>query len=336
MNKMHPLISKIKAYVEQYDLLLKNSRVIIGLSGGPDSVFLLHVLHALKSCYDLDLHAVHIDHEWRPESSQEALFCDKLCKSLGINYTSFTLSGIADKYGFTCRGSKEAYARHIRQKAFELAAKKYSANIVALGHHADDQVENFFIRLIRGASVAGLASMDPKIVINRKLLYIRPLLFCKKKDILAFLVEHKYSFLQDPSNHSDVYLRNRVRNKMIPLLDSIDSRASKNIGKAIERLQETENFLQTETENCWRKVAEKKENVWFVHKALWQEQSKFMKKRLLMHWLIQESVPCVPTEKFFEEIIRFLANTKSIRHVMGKSWQVCKKKSLIFIAKIRD
>ena len=332
MNELHPLINKVKNYSLTHNLFTRNITIIIGLSGGPDSVFLLHFLHEIKDQYNLSLHAVHIDHEWRKESAQEALFCKKLCESLSIDFTSFTLSELVHMYDLSYKGSKEAYAREVRQKAFELLAKKYAPAVVALGHHADDQIETVFIRLIRGASLAGLSGMSPKkIMNNNSIVYVRPLLSCRKQEIIQYLDQHMYSFVRDSSNESDDFLRNRIRNRLIPVLNDIDSRSSENILKAIDRLQEVGQFLEQETACRWQNIVYKNNGVLTLDVSAFKNEPVIVQKRLLMDFMIRVGVSCEPTEKLLNEVLRFLNNNKSTCHVLGKNWKLHKKKSRAFI-----
>ena len=114
-------------------------------------------------------------------------------------------------------GSQEDRGRRLRRTFLEKIAKEHSADAIALGHHQDDQQETFFLRLIRGASITGLAGMKP-----RHGLYIRPLLDCKKESILTYLRTEGLSFLHDSTNEDDSFLRNGIRLNVLPALRSCD------------------------------------------------------------------------------------------------------------------
>ncbi len=171
---MKDLLSTIQAYNEKKGLIHDGARIIIGLSGGPDSVFLLHALAQLRTTRKLFLVAAHLDHEWRTESAQDMQFCKTLAESYAIPFVAKKISQLSLSY--KSNGSKEEYGRKARRFFFESLAQEYNADAIALAHHADDQQETFFIRLMRGATVSGLYGMKPK-----DGLYIRPLLSIKKK-----------------------------------------------------------------------------------------------------------------------------------------------------------
>ena len=160
----------IDHFIERHSLIPKNSKVIVGLSGGPDSVFLLHLL-AHKKNHGLvqDVVVAHLDHEWRPNSDEDVQFCHELAKKYDIRLVAAKMSDLSISLKFN--GSKEEVARHARRFFFEQLRKKENADTIALAHHAQDQQETFFIRLIRGASLAGLTAIKPQ-----HGYYIRPLL----------------------------------------------------------------------------------------------------------------------------------------------------------------
>src|SRR3990172_2797015 len=127
----------------------------------------------------------------------------------------------------------------MRRFFFESLVKEYNATSIALGHHADDQMETFFMRLIRGAQISGLIGMKPK---NK--LYIRPLLSISKAEIVNYLDENNISYMIDSTNQSDAFLRNRIRNAAIPTLKQADPRFENQFQRTLGNLQETESFLE--------------------------------------------------------------------------------------------
>ena len=158
----------IKNYIIKHNLINPHDTIIIGLSGGPDSVFLLHALLHIKDKYNLTLIAAHLNHEWRPEADAEEELCRHLARTI-LNFVSQKLSCLI--ITVKKNGSKEQDARLMRRHFLESVAHTYNAQRIALGHHAQDQQETFFIRLIRGSSLTGLTGIKPHAG-----LYIRPLL----------------------------------------------------------------------------------------------------------------------------------------------------------------
>ncbi len=307
----------------------KGATLIVGLSGGPDSVFLLHMLQNIKQELDLTLIVAHINHEWRAESEKEAQFCRELARDLGLQYTVQKLSEASSDIKFN--GSKEEYARNVRRMFFEQLCDEFKADGIVLAHHADDQQETFFIRLLRGATITGLSGMR-----MRHGRYIRPLLNYTKKDILDYLHKNNITYCIDQSNESDQYLRNRIRNKLLPSMQEVDARAQGSIARTIAQLQHTEDYLRLHTQQVWDTIAHQKNDVWHVSIDVLCSLHIAMRHRIFVHWFSLEKVSYVPTQKFFTEIERFLSNSKSNSHAMHTTWSLKKYKKNISIVRRKN
>ena len=168
-------------------IIPNNKTLIIGLSGGPDSVYLLHKLVDLRDSLQLTLIAVHLDHEWRPSSADDALFCKQLCEKLAVRFITERSSTLEKKFSFN--GSKESLARDMRRYLFEKVLNENNADAIVLAHHLDDQQETFFINLIRGTSLTGLCGMKAQ-----SEYYVRPMLSMTKKKFLIILKKNRFPF----------------------------------------------------------------------------------------------------------------------------------------------
>ena len=210
---MSRLITKVKKVITRYELLSPGDRVLVAVSGGPDSMALLHVLYRLKEEYDLELFVAHYYHHLRPEAREEALFVKREAEKLGL---PVIMGGAPVRlYAQREKLSLEAAARELRYRFFERLAEEYGLNRVALAHQADDLAEEVLLRFIRGAGRRGLAGIPVK----RGGLFIRPLLLVSRKEIEEFLREEGIPFVEDPSNRDPRFLRNRVRHLLIPFLE---------------------------------------------------------------------------------------------------------------------
>jgi len=323
------IIKSIEYYFIKHSLIKHYNTIVIGLSGGPDSVFLLHVLKSLQEKYNLTLIAAHLNHEWRPEADTEEGLCRILAQKLHIPFVSAKLSSllsITKKY----RGSKEEYARNMRRHFLEQVLREHNAHSIALGHHAQDQQETFFIRLIRGTSLAGLTCMQP-----RHGLYIRPLLETNKADILQWLKEHNIAYAIDLSNESDNYLRNRIRKSVIPALIECDERWNNNFLTTINRLKEDDALLNDIATSTLSTLIIKKDNeeVFDIKKFSVVHSSLY--HRIIMLWLIRNNLQFSVTQAFLDEIIRFLLHERGGKHAIHEEWVLVKKQGLVRIEKIR-
>jgi tRNA(Ile)-lysidine synthase len=319
----------IDSYVHKHRLLCTGQRIIVGLSGGPDSVFLLHYLLSKKNTYNLTIIAAHLNHEWRDSAQADADFCEQLCNRLKIPFVSAKLSEL--NLSLKPSGSKEQDARRARQTFFKQLITTYNADTVALAHHKNDQEETFFIRLLRGASLSGLVGMRP-----HNTPYIRPLLCIDKQTILSTLANTNYTFAVDPTNESSCFLRNRIRHMLIPALNTVDKRFSNSFMMTLERLQETELFLMRLTEQHFAQIAQFVPNnsAYVLNKELFLALDPILQYRLLVYWLSKEVVSFPITQAFFDEMIRFLKRTENGSHLIHPLWHLVKAKSGFYIRKI--
>jgi len=207
------IISKVRSTIKKYSMLEKGDEVIVAVSGGPDSVFLLHVLNELKKGLDLTLIVVHLDHCIRGmDSKRDCKFVENLARGLHLPFESKSVDVPAVKKAE--RVSTQQAARDVRYEFFSDMLKKYKAQKVALGHNADDQAETVLMRLIRGAGVKGLCGIPP----IRDGVFIRPLIEIERSMIEGFLSKNRIEFVIDSSNKEDIYLRNKIRNILMPIL----------------------------------------------------------------------------------------------------------------------
>lgn len=301
-----------------------NSTIIVGLSGGPDSIYLLHQLYQLKKKLNLNLIAAHLDHEWQKSSKIAVKTCQDFCDSLQIPLIIKKLSKLT--FEVKWNGSQEELGRKMRRHFFESIAQEYQASAIALAHHQQDQQETFFIRLLRGSSLTGLTGIKEK-----DGLYIRPILHCSKKEILNYLEQHHIAYYTDPTNTSDNYLRNRIRNHVIPALQSADLRFDQKLRSTMEHLAQVDDFLNQQTTQTLAQISTDKgidiQSFLSLHIVLAQ--------RILLQLMIAQQVTFTPSQKLFNEIVRFLEKSRCNNHTIHDSWMIEKNKTFFVIKKIK-
>ncbi len=314
------LVDRVHEFCKKHDLFQPSSTVVVGLSGGPDSVCLLHILTTLS--YNLKLIAAHLDHQWRENSHEDVAFCKEYAHSLGIAYISLKASEIQPSKRYN--GSKEEWGRILRRTFLESVAQEHNASAIALGHHQDDQQETFFIRMTRGASISGLASMRPK-----HGLYVRPLLSVHKADILEYLKTKNLSYIHDSTNDNDAFLRNAFR-QVLPALKACDERFDDMFAQTLEELLFTDAFLERLTQEKFQEMSQEKEGTLWVDVKTLLGTDNYLHHRLILTWLRAAKVTFTPTSSFFNEIERFLKN-KNKKHQVTKKWHILKDKGLASI-----
>ncbi len=240
------LAEKVILTIEENRLLESGDKVLVAVSGGPDSVALLHILTKLRRKFNLQLAAVYINHQIRLRSAmKEEKFCRDLCARWKVEYRN-VIEDIP-KLSITLRKGIEETARDFRYEQFEKTAHELGCRKIALGHHIDDRVETVLFRILRGTGRTGLQGIPIK-----RGKYIRPLFEVTKDEILNYLRKYKIQFCVDQSNDKTEFTRNFIRNRLLP---TIRKRINANVAGAIlnlvENIADEELFLELIVEKCY-------------------------------------------------------------------------------------
>ena len=235
---------KVRKAIEKYSMLNPGDRVGVAVSGGADSVALLHVLSMLADEYDLELFVLHLNHGIRgEESDRDQAFVVEMAGSMDIpaDYERVSIPELREKQG----GSLEDICREERYAFFERMSRKHGLNKIALGHNLNDQTETVIMRFLRGSGLEGLKGFLPV----RDEIYIRPLIDSTREEIISFLGERGISFVTDSSNKDNIYLRNRIRNILVPELKaSYNVKLEENISRTADILRLEDNFIRESVE----------------------------------------------------------------------------------------
>jgi tRNA(Ile)-lysidine synthase len=309
----------------QKSIIPCNSTIIVGVSGGPDSIYLLYQLKAVAEHLNLKLIAAHLDHEWQESSKIAANLCQQTCDSLQVPVVIKTIAEL--KFCPKWNGSQEELGRIMRRHFFTALAQEHQASAIALAHHQQDQQETFFIRLLRGSGLTGLTGIK-----EVDGLYIRPMLACTKSEILEYLHTNNIAYYIDQTNTSDVYLRNRIRNQVIPALQKVDDRFDQKLQSTMLHLAQVDDFLEQQAEQILKSQSTDHginiENFLSLHQVLQQ--------RILLKMMIAQQVTFTPSQNLFKEIMRFLEQSSSNKHTIHDSWMVKKTKQCFAIEKIKN
>lgn len=238
------MIEKVQGFIRKHQLLKKNSTVLIGVSGGPDSMALLHFFNTIREDWNLTIVAVSIDHQLRDEESLDDLeYVRQICHQWNIQFVGTSLD--VPTYKLEERLGTQAAARKLRYAFFEKQMNHFKADFLALGHHGDDQAETMLMALARSAD-PGLLSGIP---IKRDFasgMIIRPFLCLTKDDLEDYCQQHAIAPRRDPSNDETVYTRNFFRKQLLPLLKERNRNIHNTVLHLSEALQEDEQFLMDE------------------------------------------------------------------------------------------
>lgn len=236
------MLQRTAAYMKQQQINLNGEKVIIGLSGGMDSVCLFHILKDLG----VSLEAVHVNHQIRgEEAKRDEQFVKNLCARYNIPFHGYRYD--VPKISRENHLSEEEAGRMVRKEAFARVMKDQGAGYVALAHHGNDRAETFLFHLSRGTGVKGLGSMKPV-----QGTIIRPLLWAERKEIEQYVQEKGYEFVEDATNSQTEYTRNKIRHEIIPALEEINPRCIPHICGAAEKLSAVSAYIDREAEKLCR------------------------------------------------------------------------------------
>lgn len=202
------LLNTLLDTVKEHNLISKGDRILIALSGGADSVALLHMLYEISETYGFSVAAAHVNHKLRDTADRDMNFCKDLCESLGIPLKILTvdIKKEAKQHGM----SEELYARDIRYSFFE----SLGYDKIATAHNKNDNAETLIFNFMRGASLSGLCGIP---YMRRNI--IRPLLDIKKSELADFCSRNGFNFVTDETNFSEIYTRNKIRLSLIPQIE---------------------------------------------------------------------------------------------------------------------
>jgi len=212
-RKTWNLQKKLHNSIKEQKLLRSGDHVLVGVSGGPDSIALLHLLNSLKYDLGFRITVAHINHGLRKSATLDQKFVEQTCKLLSLECLTVSVSIKKQK------GSLEEIAREKRLAALLKLAKQKKAKVIALGHNQDDLAETVLMRILRGTGLLGLQGIRQKRPME-KVSIVRPLLSTTRKDIEAFLKKKGIRFRIDPTNKQTKFYRNKIRLKLLPLLES--------------------------------------------------------------------------------------------------------------------
>jgi len=297
---MPNLIKKIQNHIFTNALFEQGAKIVLGVSGGPDSTCLLDFFYKLQKKYKLELIIAHVNYNLRGKDSEKD---EEFVKELAKKY-NLPLEILKANVG---KNKSEEKLRDIRYTFFEQVRERKKFDLIAVAHNADDQAETVLMRLIRGSSMLGLSAMRFK---NNKI--IRPLLNTTRKEIIAYLKSNKLSYRIDKTNRESIYLRNKIRNKLIPYLEkNYNPNVKQVLAKSAKTFGEDYAVIEELTEKAWL------ENKTLSAKKILMLPVA-IQKRILQRALSQR-MPKNSPENFnqIEEILKALKSTKNKNQVVS-------------------
>ncbi len=312
------IINIVKNNIVENSLVKKGDKIVVAVSGGPDSMCLLDTLYRLKDELEFSILVAHVNHGIRIESDLEKEYVEKYCKERNIPF--FYLKVDVPKLSKEKKISEETCGRMVRYDFFEKVRQENNADLIAVAHNLNDNIETILLNQIRGCGLKGLIGMDFKF--NN---IIRPLLTIEKKDILVYNNELELHPCFDKTNEEDIYLRNKIRLQLIPYLKELNPNFVTNISRMRNILKEDNDFIEEYTNIVFDKVIIKIDNSKIVFDfSKFMNEHKSIQKRIIRK-IIEKKISNLDGIENIHvlDIIKLLNNNiKGKKYIIGNKFTI--------------
>ncbi|NLK97474.1 MAG: tRNA lysidine(34) synthetase TilS [Epulopiscium sp.] len=271
------MLERIYKIIKEYNMIQKDNNIIVGVSGGADSMCLLHLLKEVSQDYPFKITAVHINHGIRgKEADEDAAYVRDICKAWDIPCFIYTIDVKKEASKRKC--SEEEAGRAIRYEMFEKVRLETHGAKIAVAHNMNDQAETVLMQLFRGSGMKGLGGISP---VRGNI--IRPLLQFTRDEIENYCIQHQIHYRQDYTNALNIYTRNKIRNELIPFIkENFNPNIVKTLYNMSILLREEESFLDEQTENHLKLcIKEEKDQLVILDNNLFNTYHPVLKKRII-------------------------------------------------------
>ncbi|WP_058305665.1 tRNA lysidine(34) synthetase TilS [Gracilibacillus massiliensis] len=301
---------QVLSFIERHQLLHNGATVLVGVSGGADSLLLLRYLLTLKNAWQLHIVVVSIDHGLRgDESADDVKYVESICQQWGVPFIAKQVD-VKGRKSVHKEGTQLA-ARTLRYQVFEETMKEVNADLLALAHHGDDQVETVVMRMVRQSNPSLLQGIPVKRSFANGYI-VRPFLCLSKDEIYQYCREYQLVPREDPSNQSTTYTRNFFRLKVLPLLKQQNDQIHQHIQAMTERASEDQNYLESKANDLLENVVSLEENMVFFDIESFKAYPIALQRRafhLILNYLYQG----VPRDLSYQHEADFFALLKQVK-----------------------
>lgn len=300
---------KVLETIKKYNLIQNGDKIVLGVSGGPDSISMLDILNEIRvdktNNLDFNIVVAHVNHMIREEAGEDLEFVKKFCNKIGVEFysKSIDIQKIANNNKI---GTEEA-GRNARYEFFDEILEKTNSNKIAIAHNKNDKVETIIMNVLRGSGIAGLKGIEP--IKNNK--YIRPLIECERYEIENYCKEKNIEARIDRTNFENIYTRNKIRNIIIPY---IKKEFNPNIIQTMDRLselvKEEDEYLEKLVEQKYQEMLlEEKTKEIVIDLKKFNKEEKVIKSRILLYTIARLLGSTKGIEKIhIEDVIKMCSN----------------------------
>lgn len=317
--------------IKKYNLINANDKIVLGVSGGPDSLFMLHILNKLKENLQFQIVVAHVNHMIRKEADEEEQFVKQFCKTIDVEFYSKRIE--VEKYANNNKIGLEEAGRKIRYEYFDEVASSTNSNKIAIAHNKNDKVETIIMNLLRGSGVTGLQGIQP--IKDDKI--IRPIIEIERTDIEKYCKENNLEPRIDISNFDNTYTRNKIRNVVIPYIkEEFNPNFVETITRLSEVITEENKFLKSITEQRYSNILiERTQTEITLDLKKFNSEENVIKNRLILHVVAQLNGNTQGIEKIHvQDIIKLCNNNIGNKFLTpNKNLKVLVKDKKIFFIK---
>ena len=323
------MIEAVLKTIEKYNLIDSGDKIVLGVSGGPDSLFMLDILNKLREKLQIEIVVAHINHMIRPEAEEEEQFVKEFCGKINVEFYSKRIE--VEKYANNNKIGLEEAGRKIRYEFFEEICKQIGANKIAIAHNKNDKVETMIMHALRGSGVSGLQGIQPK---TNKI--IRPIIEIQRESIEKYCIEHNLEPRIDKSNFDNTYTRNKIRNIVIPYVkEEFNPNFLETMTRLSEVITEENSFLNKLVENEYNKILLKtSQQEIALDLKKFNELDNILKKRIILYTVSKLRGGSQGIEKIhIEDIVKLCQNNIGNKFLIpNKGLKVLvKNKKILFI-----
>ncbi|MBQ2937829.1 MAG: tRNA lysidine(34) synthetase TilS [Clostridia bacterium] len=274
---------KVFDTIKKYNLIENGDKIVLGVSGGPDSICMLNILNEIKNDKTIDLTyemvVAHVNHLIREEANEDENFVKDFCQKIGIQFYSKSID--VQKIANNNKIGTEEAGRKVRYDFFDEILKETNSNKIAIAHNKNDKIETIIMNVLRGSGISGLKGIEP--IKNNK--YIRPLIECERFEIEQYCMDNSIEARIDRTNFENIYTRNKIRNIIIPY---IKQEFNPNIIQTMDRLsdlvKEEDEYLSNIVKNKYKElIIEENKKEFIMDLKKFNKEEKVIKSRLLLY-----------------------------------------------------
>jgi len=331
----------ILEYIKKNNLISENDKVLVAVSGGPDSMCLLNILYNLKDNLKIELFVAHVNHLIRSDAKEDAKYVEEFCKTKNIPFFLKECNVLEEAK--TERIGVEEAGRKVRYSFFQEISEKNNINKIAIGHNKNDLAETLIMNILRGSGPQGLKSItcisNDNLCKNKKISYIRPLLETDREKIEGYCKDNYLEPRIDSTNLDNNYTRNRIRNVVIPY---IKKEFNPNIVETLVRLSEIvteeQNYIEQEVDKQYNIVLEKELNNSIIISGKRFSALNIAIKRKLILYIVKKLFGTTKQieKKHIEDVIKLIDKNIGNKYLMvNKNLKVSIKKGIVLIEKLK-